>query len=1064
MQIQFKGGILLSVSIGLLVVVVCLSQPTAAASLEPMFLSSGWQLQSSAKISQDGMEISSSGFHPDGWNAATVPGTVLTSLVNDGIYPEPLYGENNRHDKIPESLSRTDYWYRTTFKVPDDYRGKRIWLNFDGINYAAEVWVNGQNAGSIRGAFTRGICDVTAMVKPGQETVLAVLIKPQPHPGTPHEHTLANGMGSNGGITAIDGPTFLCSMGWDWIPAIRDRDSGIWQKVFLSATGPVLIKDPLVTTKLPLPDLSSADVAIQTTVQNVTDQPQTGLIKGSFGNISFERQVEIEPHSEKLVSFDAADTPVLHVRNPKLWWPNGYGPQNLYTLHLSFEMGGEDSDRQDVTFGIRQITYSVPDSENLTISVNGVRVFCKGGDWGMDEAMKRIPRARLEAEIRMHQIANYTIIRNWVGQSTSEDFYELCDKYGIMLWDEFFQPNPGDGPNPADLDTYIANVREKILRFRNHPSIAVWCARNEGFPPKEIDDRLRKLMAELEPVRLYQPSSTSGHGVNSGGPYSSGHPPRSYYDFGEAFKTEIGSASIPTMESIQGMMPQKDWETINDDWAEHDLARGASGGEGIRETIENRYGKISNLADFVRKAQLLNYETFRAIYEGREARMFDPATGVIIWMSNPAQPSFVWQIYHHDLEPNASLFAVREACEPVHIQLNEKTGHLMVINNHPETLTGAKARISIYNLNGAIASENNVDIMAAPSAASDFGPVVLPDNLSPVYFVKLELRDLAGKLISDNFYWRALAGRQDDLRDLDQLPTVTLEAKVARHDAGGRCLLNVTLHNPTTQIALMAHLQLHRQHSGERVLPVYYTGNYLSLTPGETKTITIEATEADLKGELPLVAVDGWNVNVATWQSSAVSVALNENAQVNHWPDTGLLVVPSTYVYNRPAADGYKIKCAGDDVNGFTADDCYHGGNVGGLKPDQIDVSAPRAGPEILYQTERWGDCAYAFPMKPLPVGKTYTVCLHFAETTFNDAGKRRFNVVINGKKVLSDLDVFQEAGGKDRALVKTFAGITPDPNGKILIKFESGSADKPEINAIEITKTESGRSMSASL
>jgi beta-mannosidase len=764
------------------------------------------------------------------------------------------------------------------------------------------------------------------------------------------------------------------------------------------------------------------------------------------------------------VSFDAADTLGLHLRNPQLWWPNGYGPQNLYILHLSFEISREDSDMHDVTFCIRQIAYSVPDSENLTISVNGVRVFCKGGDWGMDEAMKRIPRARLEAEIRMHQIANYTIIRNWVGQSTSEDFYDLCDKYGIMLWDECFQPNPGDGPDPTDLDTYIANVPEKILRFRNHPSIAVWCARNEGFPPKEIDDWLRKLMAELEPVRLYQPSSTSGHGVNSGGPYSSGNPPRSYYDFGEAFKTEIGSASIPTLESIQGMMPQKDWETINDDWAEHDLARGASGGEGIRETIENRYGKISNLADFVRKTQLLNYETFRAIYEGREARMFNPATGVIIWMSNPAQPSFVWQSYHHDLEPNASLFAVREACEPVHIQLNEKTGHLMVINNHPEILTEAKARISIYTLNGTTASENDINIMAAPSASSDCGPVVLPDNLSPVYFVKLELRDMAGKIISDNWYWRALAGLRDDLRDLDQLPTVTLEAKVVRHDAGGRCLLDVTLHNPSTQIALMAHLQLHRQHSGERVLPVYYTGNYLSLAPGETKTITIEAAEADLKGELPLVAVDGWNVIVATWESAAASVALNENAQVNHWPNTGLPVVPSAYVYNRPAADGYKIKCAGDHVNGFTADDCYHGGNVGGLNRDPIDVSAPRAGPEVLYQTERWGDCTYTFPVKPLPAGKTYSVCLHFAETTFNDAGKRRFNVVINGKKVLSDLDVFEEAGGMDRAFVKAFAGITPDANGKILINFESGSADKPEINAIEITKTESSRSLLAIL
>ena len=191
----------------------------------------------------------------------------------------------------------------------------------------------------------------------------------------------------------------------------------------------------------------------------------------------------------------------------------------MYALKLSFEANGAISDQRRLSFGVRKITYAVADSDNLTISVNGARVFCRGGNWGLDEAMKRIPRERLEAQIRMHALANYTIIRNWVGQSTSEDFYELCDKYGLLLWDEFFQPNPSDGPNPPDLDTYLANVREKILRFRNHPSIAVWCARNEGFPPKEIDAALRKLMAELEPTRLYQASSTDGRGVHSNGPY-----------------------------------------------------------------------------------------------------------------------------------------------------------------------------------------------------------------------------------------------------------------------------------------------------------------------------------------------------------------------------------------------------------------------------------------------------------------------------------------------------------------------------------------------------------------
>jgi hypothetical protein len=887
LKIRFQGSTLSYMIAGVFGLLSALPSLANSAPPAPAMISSGWQLQDAAKVSSTGDVVSLSSFQSEGWYTATVPGTVLTSLVNDGVYPEPLYGENNRPDKIPESLSRTPYWYRVVFTVPKSYSHKLTWLNFDGINYAAEVWVNGKQMGTMKGAFIRGTFDISSVVKPGKKAVLAVLVAPQPHPGVPHEHTIQNGMGLNGGITAIDGPTFLSTIGWDWMPAIRDRDTGIWQKVYLSASGPVLVKNPLVETDLPLPKLDTADISIKTTVENVTDQAQKGVLKGSFGEVSFQKEIELAPHSSTLVALDPKNTPELHLINPRLWWPNGYGPQNLYNLHLSFAVKKKVSDSQDVSFGIRKITYSVPDSENLTVSVNGVRIFIRGGDWGLDEAMKRNPRERLEAQIRMHKIANLNLIRNWVGQSTNEDFYELCDKYGLLIWDEFFQPNPSDGPNPTDLVTYMANVHDKILRFRNHPSIAIWCARNEGYPPQEIDDALRPMMAELDPTRLYQPSSTAGHGVNSGGPYH-WRTPREFYAFDEAFKTEIGSVSIPTIESIHGMMPQKDWEIINDDWAEHDFAKGAAGGDTYRDIIAARYGQLANLADFVRKSQLANYEAFRAMYEGRNAKLFHPSTAIITWMSNPAQPSFVWQLYHHDLEPNSSLFAVKKAGELVHIQLNESNDDVQVINNLPTPLTDATAHLSIYNLDGSIAYQRDFKVTAPPSVATSLGVVEWPANLSSVYFVKLELHDASGKLLSDNFYWRALPAHQDELADLNKLPTVTLDAKVERHDADGKCLLSVTLHNPGSQVALMAHLQLRRQHSEERVLPVYYTDNYVSLVPNETKMISIEASEADLKGEMPLVVVDGWNVGVVPSSSPAAAIALNVYAQVNHWPVTGL--------------------------------------------------------------------------------------------------------------------------------------------------------------------------------
>jgi Exo-beta-D-glucosaminidase Ig-fold domain/Glycosyl hydrolases family 2/Glycosyl hydrolases family 2, sugar binding domain/Glycosyl hydrolases family 2, TIM barrel domain len=854
---------------------------------EPVTLGAGWQLQDAAKVTETGDAISSTSFRPQGWYSATVPGTVLTSLVNAGVYPEPLYGENNRPDKIPESLARTPYWYRTVFEIPKAYAGKHVWLNLEGINFSAQVWVNGRQVGTMKGAFRRGIFDISLDVKAGKDAVLAVLVSPQPHPGDPHEHTIRDGVGKNGGITAIDGPTFLSTIGWDWIPAIRDRDTGIWQKVFISASGPVVIKDPLVTTDLPLPKVDSADISVQARVENVTDAPQKGVLKGSFGDVTFAQNIEVAPHSSQVVTVDPKSTPAMHVEHPKLWWPNGYGPQNLYKLHLSFEVDGKVSDSKDVSFGVRKFTYSVPDSENLTISVNGVRVFIRGGNWGLDEAMKRNPRERLEAQIRMHQIANMNLIRNWVGQSTSEDFYELCDKYGILVWDEFFQPNPSDGPDPDDFDTYMANVRDKILRFRNHPSIVLWCARNEGYPPKKIDDALRVLMTELEPTRLYQANSADGRGVNSHGPYH-WRTPREFYVYDEAFKTEIGSVSVPTLESIQGMMPEKDWETINDDWAEHDFAKGAADGDTYPAMIADRYGKVANLADFVRKSQLANYEAFRAMYEGRNAKLFHPTTGVITWMSNPAQPSFVWQLYHHDLEPNSALFAVRKAAEPIHIQLNEGSGEVQVINNLSTSLENARAHLAIYNLDGSVQYEHDFDVSAGASLATTLGSVAWPASLSPVHFVKLQLKDATGKVISENFYWRALPEHQDDLKMLDSLSTITLDAKVSRSDTDGKSVVSVTLHNPGKEVALMTHLQLRRKRSGERVLPVYYSDNYISLLPNETRTVTMEAATSDLKGEDALVVVDGWNVGVVAGSSAGAGIEANVEALVEHWPVTGL--------------------------------------------------------------------------------------------------------------------------------------------------------------------------------
>ena len=850
----------------------------------------GWQMQDSAKVSAAGAVVSTGKFHSQSWYPATVPGTVLTTLVKNGVYPEPLYGENMR--AIPESLNKTSYWYRAAFEVPTSYKGRRTWIHFAGINYSAEIWVNGHQAGSMRGAFIRGDFDVSELVDPGKSAVLAVLVSPQPHPGVPHEHNVANGLGANGGETAIDGPTFLSTIGWDWLPAIRDRDTGIWLPVTIDSTGSVVVKDPFVTSDLSA-SYDAADLRVSTTLENKSAKPVTGILTGTIQlqkasekEITFHKSVTIAANAKEQIAFDSRSIPELHFANPKLWWPNGYGPQNLYMLTLHFDESAKTSDSLSVQFGIRKIEYQVPDSENLTLSVNGVRVMARGGNWGLDEAMKRVTRERLDAQFHMHALANLNIVRNWVGQSTAPDFYDMADKYGILLWDEFFQPNPFDGPDVTDIPTYIANVTDKVVRYRNHPSIAVWCARNEGYPPKELDNQLKALMGQLDPSRLYQSNSADGRGVSSHGPYY-WRAPRFFYPLNESFKTETGSVSVPTIESIQGMMPEKDWETINDDWAQHDLASGAQRGDEFPKTLAERYGHIRNLADFVRKGQMATYEAFRAMYEGRNAKMFKETTGVITWMSSPAQPSFVWQLYHYDLEPNAALYGAKKAAETVHVQFNAENRGIEVVNNRPTALRAVKVKLRVYRFDGTVDSEETYPVAEVPASSTIKAAQIEVDaRISPLYFVKLDLLSESGELLSTNFYWEHVA--QDQFDGLENLPTVTLDVTAQARSEGDQTLLTVTLQNNSKQVALLTHMQLHQKKSGKRVLPVFYSDNYISLVPGESRSVTIEAASKDLQGDEPLVELDGYNIDVKA-VDGPVSIALNQNAQPAHWPATNIV-------------------------------------------------------------------------------------------------------------------------------------------------------------------------------
>ncbi len=988
-------------------------------------LSTGWSMQDAHLVRQPGKVVSTERYFPaTHWYPAVVPGTVLTTLVADGVYPEPLYGLNSLPSVIPDSLCRTAYWYRTVFTLPISYLHRQVFLTFNGINYQARIWVNGRRAGSVTGAFRRGIFNVAKLVVPGAKNVLAVEILPPFQPGHPAIQTLGKGYGPNGGVIEGNTPTFFDTIGWDWMPGIADRDMGIWQSVTVHATGPVIIEHPYVTSQITFARVNHAVITVQATVRNETGNPQIGQLTGTLAGRTFESStVSLPGFAARTLTFTASKFPALYLRSPHLWWPNGYGAHTLYHLTLKFAQRHSLSDRRVVPFGIRSISYGLNQgTHTLKIAVNHVPIMIRGGDWGMDEAMKRTSEARLNAQIKLNAEAGFTMIRNWCGQTTQEDFYRLCDKYGILVWNDYWLDDTVHYGIARQRNVFLANAKDMLYHYRNHPCIAVWCEKNEFPVGPPFESGLRLITKSLDPSRLLQACSSSGDGVGDG---YYGIEPVSFYfkKRPDVFHTETGAPSIPTLQDIHAMMPKRDWNTFNDDWTEHDMCQ-----YNYQEALASRYGPITGTADFVRKAQLADYETYRAIFEGANARMLNPYTGIMIWMSNPAQPSMVWQIYSYYLEPDSAYFAVKRACEMIHVQMSP-TGQVAVINNTARNLHKLDVEAQVYNLNGSLSSTQK-DLVSAKALSATYGmQIVWNSDMSPVTFVRLTLRSREGSVISRNFYWHNSTKKSEDYRDLQSMPHTIVSINGISKRVGSSEVIKLSVTNPGGAVALLTHLQVRSSTSGKRILPAYYSTNYFSLVPGERRAVTIRVAKKLLGNALPLIVVDGWNVT----------------CRRNYYPT--LWVAPDKSTGFAHTEQIQNIDCGVGWLPGYSADCYFHGGNQEACDETVTTVDTPLAAPAILYRTDRHGPCNYR-----IPVGTrhTYTILLHFAETYYTAPNERVFNVLINGKTVLRNFDIFKAAGGKNRALVEKFTDVRSE-NGEVNIRFENGKVDQPTICGIQV-------------
>jgi beta-galactosidase/beta-glucuronidase len=820
-------------------------EPPPRAAGRQNLAGGAWRLQRDSLVTAGGETISQPGFEDRDWLVATVPGTVLASYYNAGALPDPNYGDNQL--MISDSFFYADFWYRDEFTAPPAAPGKHVWLNFDGINWKADVFLNGEKLGRIEGGFMRGRFDVTGRLRPGRKNALAVRVEKNATPGSVKEKTFQN-PDKNGGALGADNPTYHASIGWDWIPTIRGRNSGIWNDVYLSVTGPVAIENPFVTSTLPLPDTSQADVTVEVTLRNLEPRPVAGTLRGRFGDQAFEQPVNLDASGMATVK------PSLHLDRPKLWWPNGYGDPDLYPVELRFETAANDvSDTKSFQAGVRQFTYS-EDGGALKIWINGRRFIPRGGNWGFSESMLRYRAREYDAAVRYHRHMHFTMIRNWVGQIGEDAFYEACDRHGIVVWQDFWLANPYDGPDPDDNDLFLRNVRDTVLRIRSHPSLGLYCGRNEGYPPKPLEEGIRQTLAELHPG-LHYISSSADDVVSGHGPYRA-MPLKTYFAERATpkFHSEMGMPNIVGMDSLRAMMPGAAMWPQGRMWGLHDFSlEGAQGGASFRARIEKSYGGADNAADWVSLAQFVNYEGYRAMFEAQSKNRM----GLLIWMSHPCWPSFVWQTYDYYLEPTAAYFGARKASEPLHIQWNPVTESIEVVNYSAGSARGLTARAELLNMDGALKWEKTAAVDSAEDSVTAPIQMEYPDGLTPVHFIRLKLAR-GDEILSENFYWRGL--QEADFRALRDLPNVTVEAVTRAERQGSRWLLTTELRNASNQPALMVKLKAVREKSGDRILPALYSDNYIALMPGERRTIRTELEQADTRGEKPKIALEGFNV------------------------------------------------------------------------------------------------------------------------------------------------------------------------------------------------------------
>jgi exo-1,4-beta-D-glucosaminidase len=861
---------------------------------EKLPLRDHWALQSSTKVDAQGETISTPIFVPQGWHDVSVPTTVVAALVNDKTLPDPFFATNLRQfpgmtygvgknfsniAMARDSPYAVSWWYRKQFIVPAAYAGKTVWLNFKGINYRADLWLNGKqiaNSNQVAGAWRTYEFNVTESLKPGAENVLAVQVF------APTEKDLA--------ITFVD-----------WNPAPPDKNMGLWREVYLTASGPVALRYPAVVSKLNPPTNDSAQLTVTTQLKNAVDHPVKGTLKGQIENVSFEQPVELAAHESKDVTFTPVQFPELALSHPRLWWPAQMGKPDLYSLSMEFDVDGATSDHSETEFGIREVTSEINATGGRAFHINGKNILIRGGGWTPD-MMLREDSQRLRDEFRYVRDMGLNTIR-LEGKLETPEFFDLADHEGVLVmagWCccDFWEQWPHW--QPQDFEIAQQSLRDQIYRLRSHPSLLMWLNGSDNHPSANVEQMYLNIEKELlwpNPVvssATGKPTKVTGEsGVKMTGPYEyvapsyweedtlAGQPHRKQCNAGGCggaygFNTETSMGpAVPPIESVRAMVGRDHLWPIDDVWNFH-----AGGGEFkdihvFSDALANRYGKSNSVDDFAFKSQLQAFEGVRAMYEAYSRNKYQ-STGVIQWMLNNAWPSMIWHLYDYYLRPGGGYFGAKRAMEPLHPVYGYDDHSIWLVSSQYQDSKDLKLTTKIYNLDMTEKFSREDSLNAPADSTTKIFTLPQPQDLSPVYFLVLRLSDSTGRLVGSNFYWLSTKPETIDWAKskwwmtptrsfadytmLAQLPKIKLTVTEVTEHHGEETVTRVTVENPGKSLAFFVRLQAKRGDNNEEILPVVWEDNYISLLPGEKREVSAAYRASALGAGKPVVEVSGWNV------------------------------------------------------------------------------------------------------------------------------------------------------------------------------------------------------------